>query len=293
MRRVVAITGISVLILVLACAGIVYSWTFTPHGRLDVEVAVMLKLAPKLPPPGSVPAAQLRQRTRDQMIRFQGRPVPILHVEDRSIPGPLGSIPVRVYRPSDEAKLPIVVYFHGGGFTFGDLDTVLREGPKKKKGKLAELLKTYKDQAILSKRLVTIELNCPIKLDLEDLKVQKPNIDVLVPLFRRLEFRGLADKLAAPQATTLFAKETEKPISAYKTVRGGYGEATILRPVTSRLIFTRDIRHPIRGPEPPEGIRNPDQFLGELETVILSHQRLRAASRQSDRRCGADCPKLQ
>jgi len=118
-----AIAGISALIVVLICAAIVYSWTFTPHGRLDVEMAVLLKLMPKLPRPGSVPAAQLRQRIRDAARRFKGRPVPILHVEDRSIPGPAGIIPVRVYRPSDESKLPIVVYYHGGGFTWGDLDT--------------------------------------------------------------------------------------------------------------------------------------------------------------------------
>ena len=123
MRRCLGIAGMSVLILVLTCAGIVYSWTLTPHGRLDVEVAVILKLMPRMPPPGSVPAARLRQDVRDGARRFQSRPVPILHVEDRSIPGPLGSIPVRVYRPSDEAKLPIVVYYHGGGFTWGDLDT--------------------------------------------------------------------------------------------------------------------------------------------------------------------------
>ncbi len=90
---------------------------------MDVEVAVLLRLMPKTPPPGSVPADRLRQRFRDAARRFQGSPVPIAHVEDRCIPGPLGSIPVRVYRPSDEAKLPLVVYYHGGGFTFGDLDT--------------------------------------------------------------------------------------------------------------------------------------------------------------------------
>ncbi len=123
MRRFFAIAGISVLIVVLICGAIVYSWTFTPHGRLDVEVAVLLKLVPKAPPPGSVPAARLRQEVRDAMIRFQSMPVPIFHVEDRSIPGALGSLPVRVYRPSDEAKLPIVLYYHGGGFTWGDLDT--------------------------------------------------------------------------------------------------------------------------------------------------------------------------
>ena len=123
MRRFFAIEGISALTLVLICVGTLYAWTFTPHGRLDVEVALILKLAPKAPPPGSVSAAQFRQGMRSAAIRFQGRPVPILHVEDRSIPGPLGGIPIRVYRPSDETKLPIVIYYHGGGFTAGDLDT--------------------------------------------------------------------------------------------------------------------------------------------------------------------------
>jgi acetyl esterase len=122
MRRFFAIAGASVLILVLICSGIVYSWTFTPHGRLDVEIALMLKLMPKMPPPGSVPAESLREGLRNTVKRFPGKPVPIFHVEDRSIPGPLGDIPLRVYRPSEEVSLPIVVYYHGGGFMMGDLD---------------------------------------------------------------------------------------------------------------------------------------------------------------------------
>jgi acetyl esterase len=123
MRRFFAIAGASVLILVLICSGIVYSWTFTPHGRLDVEIALMLKLMPKLPPPGSAAPAKLRERFRDAVKRFEDRPVPIPDIEDRSIPGPAGRISVRVYRPSYVARLPIVVYYHGGGFMMGDLDT--------------------------------------------------------------------------------------------------------------------------------------------------------------------------
>jgi acetyl esterase len=45
-------------------------------------------------------------------------------VRDRTIPGPAGSIPVREYRPpAATAPLPVVVFFHGGGWVIGDLDS--------------------------------------------------------------------------------------------------------------------------------------------------------------------------
>lgn len=47
-------------------------------------------------------------------------PVP---AEDRSVPGPAGDIPVRVHRPPSDEPLPVVVYFHGGGFVIGDIAT--------------------------------------------------------------------------------------------------------------------------------------------------------------------------
>jgi acetyl esterase len=43
------------------------------------------------------------------------------HVEDRSIDGPAGPIPIRVYR--NEGAVGVFVFFHGGGFTIGDLDS--------------------------------------------------------------------------------------------------------------------------------------------------------------------------
>ena len=51
-------------------------------------------------------------------------PRPIQHVLDHQVPGPVGAIPIRVYRPSDADALPVVVYLHGGGWTFGSLDAV-------------------------------------------------------------------------------------------------------------------------------------------------------------------------
>jgi acetyl esterase len=44
-------------------------------------------------------------------------------VEDRQIPGPLGDIPVRIYTPTGEGPFPVLVYFHGGGWVIGDIES--------------------------------------------------------------------------------------------------------------------------------------------------------------------------
>ena len=44
------------------------------------------------------------------------------HVEDRSIPGPAGEIPVRIYRPTEASDHSLLVWYHGGGWVIGDLD---------------------------------------------------------------------------------------------------------------------------------------------------------------------------
>jgi acetyl esterase len=46
-------------------------------------------------------------------------PVPVTAA---TVPGPGGDIPVRVHRPPADGPLPVVVWFHGGGFVIGDLD---------------------------------------------------------------------------------------------------------------------------------------------------------------------------
>jgi acetyl esterase len=44
-------------------------------------------------------------------------------VADRSIPGPAGAIPVRIYTPEGTGTFPVYVNFHGGGWVIGDLET--------------------------------------------------------------------------------------------------------------------------------------------------------------------------
>ncbi|HYW26177.1 MAG TPA: alpha/beta hydrolase [Terriglobales bacterium] len=43
-------------------------------------------------------------------------------IEDRSVPGPDGDIPVRLYRPDVSPAPPLVLYFHGGGWTIGSIE---------------------------------------------------------------------------------------------------------------------------------------------------------------------------
>jgi len=51
-------------------------------------------------------------------------PAHVEELRELSIPGPAGALGARLYRPrSGEKSLPGVVYFHGGGFIYGDLDT--------------------------------------------------------------------------------------------------------------------------------------------------------------------------
>lgn len=52
-------------------------------------------------------------------------PGPQIHVEvnDVSLPGPAGAIGARHYRPPGDGPAPLLVFYHGGGFAIGDLDT--------------------------------------------------------------------------------------------------------------------------------------------------------------------------
>jgi len=50
-----------------------------------------------------------------------GGTVDVARVEDHTVPGPGGDIPVRLYSPAADAVLPVVVYFHGGGWCIGNI----------------------------------------------------------------------------------------------------------------------------------------------------------------------------
>ena len=60
---------------------------------------------------------------------------------------------------------------------------------------LQEKLRTHREMALLSKHLVTIDVNAPVKIDFHKLKANEKNVPALLQLFNALEFRSLARRL--------------------------------------------------------------------------------------------------
>lgn len=66
--------------------------------------------------------ADARALIREGLLGFAGPQVHV-GVRDLSLPGPAGQIPARHYRPTTADPAPLLVFYHGGGWTIGDLDT--------------------------------------------------------------------------------------------------------------------------------------------------------------------------
>ncbi|MGZ4809183.1 MAG: alpha/beta hydrolase [Thermoanaerobaculia bacterium] len=64
-----------------------------------------------------------RARYRRETRAFRGPVTKVAAVRDLEIPGAHGPLRARHYAPIDGAGAPLTVYFHGGGFVIGDLDT--------------------------------------------------------------------------------------------------------------------------------------------------------------------------
>jgi acetyl esterase len=87
--------------------------------------------------------AVAREATRVASASATGPALPMARVEGMELAGPAGTIPARFYVPRGEARRPrpLLVYFHGGGWVIGDLDT--HDG-------LCRFLATNADVAVLS-----------------------------------------------------------------------------------------------------------------------------------------------
>ena len=79
-----------------------------------------------VPPTYTLPPPQARELYRARRTATQPEPPPVAVARDLAARGPAGDIPLRLYRPQgtgEQQVLPVLVYYHGGGWTIGDLET--------------------------------------------------------------------------------------------------------------------------------------------------------------------------
>jgi len=88
------------------------------------DVKGFLALVNSLPPPEALVPEEQRMGYLGLKAMTEADPRSMAVIKDLTCPGPAGDIPVRLYdvRESREPS-PVILFFHGGGFVIGDLDT--------------------------------------------------------------------------------------------------------------------------------------------------------------------------
>lgn len=94
-----------------------------PIHPIDADVERLLTIVNDVSQPSivSMTPAEARAWSKSTFTP-PDRPIEVASVTDREIPGPAGSLTVRVYHPAPEGHRPLLVFFHGGGWVLGDLD---------------------------------------------------------------------------------------------------------------------------------------------------------------------------
>lgn len=95
---------------------------------LDPPVAAVLQMLADSGTPmsmvdGTPEQAREGFRTMTVGMRDPATLAQVRSIEDGTLAGPAGDIAIRTYRPEADGPVPTILYFHGGGFVIGDLDT--------------------------------------------------------------------------------------------------------------------------------------------------------------------------
>lgn len=78
---------------------------------------------------------------------------------------------------------------------FGSVEEIVARTEEIKNPKLREKVEAAKDNALLSKRLATIDIHAPIKFDVKSFEIEEPNVEALKEITSELEFRTFANRV--------------------------------------------------------------------------------------------------
>lgn len=78
---------------------------------------------------------------------------------------------------------------------FGSVEGVYENIDSMKPSKMKENLINDKEQAFMSKRLATINVDSPVKVDIDELKYEGKDLEKLIPFYKEMEFKQMLSKL--------------------------------------------------------------------------------------------------
>lgn len=90
---------------------------------------------------------------------------------------------------------------------YGSMEEVIQNAEKIPQKRVKENILAFRDQAILSKDLVTIRTDLPLKFDLRTLSYSGPDEKKLIEIFKRLEFFSLIQEMGGSQPLQIEEKE--------------------------------------------------------------------------------------
>jgi acetyl esterase len=91
---------------------------------LDPQVkAILEQMAATMPPFETLSVEEARTQATQRAAGGTLPTLPVAEVTNRTIPGPGGDLPVRIYTPKGRGPFPLMVFFHGSGFVVCNLDT--------------------------------------------------------------------------------------------------------------------------------------------------------------------------
>lgn len=92
-----------------------------PRSALHPEMASAIETVRRELPPWHTMSVERARRLEDAVFTADGPAVE--RVEDTTVSSPAADVPIRVYRPA-ETPAPVLVFYHGGGWVLGTLDSV-------------------------------------------------------------------------------------------------------------------------------------------------------------------------
>jgi acetyl esterase len=88
------------------------------HSKAKQFLEEMKKTNEGAPPLSEVDPKIIRESLTPTIISDKYETI---HLEDQSLEGPYGIIPIQIYRPNLDKDQPVIVFYHGGGFILGDV----------------------------------------------------------------------------------------------------------------------------------------------------------------------------